>query len=83
MNRGGYMSDEKHHDQAEELRRLVEKQNSEIVPGLPPRSEVHKHKRNKKIAFKIKFPIVRLLLILFFIIVILAITSPIWLEKFV
>lgn len=77
------MSDEKHHDQAEVLRKLVEKQNSEIIPGLPPRSEVHKRKKNKKMTMKIKFPIVRLLLILFFIIVILAITSPIWLEKFV
>lgn len=80
------MKDEKLHDQAEKLRELVKNQeDTEInsVSSLPPRSEVHKQKKNKKVTFKIKFPIVRLLLILFFIIVILVFTSPIWLEKFV
>lgn len=77
------MSDEKRYDQAEPLRRLVEKREEEKqdISTFPPRSEVHKHKK-KKVKWKIKFPLVRLLLILFFVIIFFLFTMPIWIEKF-
>ncbi|OLO42611.1 hypothetical protein BTR23_00940 [Alkalihalophilus pseudofirmus] len=70
-------------DQAGELRKQMEQvENAEEInlSSLPPRSEFHKVKKNKKRKFRIRFPLVRLFLILFLLIVILALSSPFWLE---
>ncbi len=70
-------------DQAGELRKQMEQvENVEEInlSSLPPRSEYHKVKKSKKRKFRIRFPLVRLFLILFLLIVILALSSPIWLE---
>ncbi|GGJ59977.1 peptidase M23 [Anoxybacillus voinovskiensis] len=56
------------HDQAEQLRKQMEGKTEENkepdVLSLPPRSEVHKTKE-KKTKWKIKYPLVRLLLLFF------------------
>lgn len=84
------MSEKNYSDQAEQLRKLtgntiqhlkIEEQQTDFIGGLPPRSEYHK-KKKKRIYIKIKFPLVHFLVVLFFIIIILAVTSPIWIEKF-
>jgi len=71
-------------DQAEDLRVQVKVQAEEeeiLRTALPPRSEVHKHRRTKKKKIKIHYPVVKLLALLFFIVVILAFTYPYWIEK--
>ncbi|WP_209122549.1 hypothetical protein [Alkalihalobacillus sp. BA299] len=69
-------------DQAEDLRRQVKlrEDGDGEMSSLPPRSEYHKVKKTKNRKFRIKFPLIRFLLVLFLIIVVLALTSPIWLE---
>ncbi|ANB61833.1 LysM peptidoglycan-binding domain-containing protein [Anoxybacteroides amylolyticum] len=52
------------HDQAEQLRKQMEEKKEPDVLSLPPRSEVHKSKE-KKTKWKIKYPLVRLLLLFF------------------
>ncbi|WP_017755618.1 LysM peptidoglycan-binding domain-containing protein [Calidifontibacillus oryziterrae] len=65
-------------DQAEALRKRMEdnhlivenKQNEMIdVSKLPPRSEVHRHKEDKKTKIRIRYPIVRFLALVFILIV--------------
>lgn len=43
---------------------------------LPPRSELHKRRKKKKM---FTFPLVRILLILFFLLIATLLTSPYWL----
>ncbi|WP_096200992.1 hypothetical protein [Bacillus sp. FJAT-45350] len=80
------MSKPTHLDQAEDLRKQVLQVEEEVsaneISSLPPRREVHKKKQTKQTKIKIKFPIVRLLLILFFLVVILAATSQYWIDRF-
>jgi LysM repeat protein len=61
--------EEPHRDQAERLRKRMARPESESrassLPGqLPPRSEVHKRKR-KKTKWKLKYPVIRLLVLFF------------------
>ncbi|MFD2704408.1 hypothetical protein [Salibacterium lacus] len=72
----------KHNDQAESLRRknreyreLEEKEST----FLPPRSETHS-KASKKMKWKIRFPAARMLLVIFLIIVVLAVLTPLWID---
>lgn len=71
-------------DQAKDLREQVKVQTEQEEirrSSLPPRSEVHKHRKTKKKKLQIHYPVVRLLALLFFVIVILAFAYPYWLEK--
>ena len=71
-------------DQADELRRQVEKKglSEEVdVLSLPSRKEYHNEKKKKKVKFRVKFPLIRFILFLFFVIVVLALTSPMWLAR--
>ncbi|NSL50497.1 LysM peptidoglycan-binding domain-containing protein [Calidifontibacillus erzurumensis] len=77
-------------DQAESLRKQMEKIDSEIESvkdfleetstPLPPRSEVHRKKR-KKMKMKIQHPLVRLLGLTFILIVCLVATFQLWKDK--
>lgn len=71
-------SQESGQDQAEHLRRKVlvnDSMSTEVaISSLPPRSEVHKNKAAPKVKWKIKHPLVRLLLV-FFILLPIAIFS--------
>lgn len=57
------------HDQAEMLREKMEEQHAN-KSSLPPRSTVHK-KEKSKVKWKIKYPLIRLLTIIFILLVIL------------
>ncbi|MFC0472934.1 hypothetical protein ACFFHM_21190 [Halalkalibacter kiskunsagensis] len=52
----------------------------EKEPSLPPRSRVQRRRSDKKKKFTFSFPIIRLLLFLFFLLIIAALTSPYWLS---
>lgn len=58
-------------DQAEKLRQRFEKVNENPVDdsNLPPRGEMHRN-RKKKTKWKLKFPIIRLLVLFFFLLLI-------------
>lgn len=61
--------EEPHRDQAERLRKRMarpesESRSSSLSGQLPPRSEVHKRKR-KKTKWKLKYPVIRLLVLFF------------------
>lgn len=68
-------NEEPYRDQAERLRQKIEKINEPIVEAsnLPPRSEMHRNKK-KKTKFKLKYPLIRLL-VLFFILLPITIFS--------
>lgn len=57
--------EEPYRDQAERLRQKIEKMNEiEESSHFPPRSTVHQHKK-KKIKWKLKYPLIRLLVLFF------------------
>ncbi|NEU31098.1 hypothetical protein GN156_09940 [bacterium LRH843] len=64
----------------EQMKKLQGKPNgkNESSQTLPPRSSLHK-KKTKKFKLKLSFPLIRLLLILFFILIFVAATIPYWL----
>ncbi|WP_017728085.1 hypothetical protein [Halalkalibacterium ligniniphilum] len=73
-------------DQAENLREQVQNRrsrstNEEATEKLPSRIEVHRNRRNK-MKWKLKFPLVRFLLLLFILLVIVALSSPYWIDRF-
>lgn len=85
------MSDTIHKDQADELRKLVklhkepndQSMEENEITNLPPRSTIHKNKKSKKGKKenkRIQFPLIRLFLVLFLLLVVLAVTSPYWLD---
>ncbi|TWI54611.1 hypothetical protein [Halalkalibacter nanhaiisediminis] len=47
--------------------------------SLPPRAKYHKQ-RKQKLKVKFSFPLIRLLVLLFFVLIIVALTSPYWLR---
>ncbi len=48
--------------------------------GLPPRAHYHRDRvKKKRSLFRLSFPLIRLWLVLFILLVILAVTSPYWL----
>lgn len=66
------------YDQAEKLRKRMEKNHLILeekegsvtnASKLPPRSEVHRNKDDKKIKIRIRYPIVRLLVLIFIVLV--------------
>jgi LysM repeat protein len=62
-----YMNkEEPYRDQAERLKRRIEKMNENTVESdlLPPREQVHRQKK-KKTKFKLKYPVIRLLVLFF------------------
>ncbi|MFD2445891.1 LysM peptidoglycan-binding domain-containing protein [Bacillus sp. CGMCC 1.16607] len=69
--------EEPYRDQAERLRQKIEKtkSESEAIKELPTRSDLHRHKK-KKTKWKLKYPVIRLL-VLFFILLPIAIFSAI------
>lgn len=76
---------QKKQDQAIGLRQQMKQHQSEGstkkegVPSLPPRAEFHNRKR-KKTKIKLSFPLIRLLVLLFFILIIVFLASPYWLR---
>ncbi|HHY71652.1 MAG TPA: LysM peptidoglycan-binding domain-containing protein [Bacillus bacterium] len=79
-------------DQAEGLRKrmennqqiIEEKQNESteiVVSELPSRSEVHSKKEKKKTKIRIRFPLIRLLALIFIIIVCLVATYNLWKDN--
>ena len=58
--------EEPYRDQAERLRRRIEKITEKTEPGdqMPPRGQLHRQ-RSKKTKWKIKYPVIRLLVLLF------------------
>ena len=70
-------NEEPYRDQAERLKRRIEKinENTEESDRLPPREQVHRQKKNK-FKWKIKYPVIRLL-VLFFILLPIIIFSVI------
>ncbi|WP_332630050.1 hypothetical protein [Halalkalibacter flavus] len=72
----------KEHDHADPLREQKEsfQLKSEREEPLPSRSEIHrKRSRKKKKTTTLSFPLIRVLLVLFFMLIIAAVTSPYWL----
>ena len=63
-------------DQAEILRKRMEENQLESS-GLPPRSEVHRNK-DKKVKFRFRFPLIRLLALSFIIIVCIVASYNLW-----
>ncbi|MBP3950550.1 hypothetical protein [Bacillus suaedae] len=78
-----------YHDQARRLRQKMkdhqddeQQEEKKEVHSLPPRSSVHqRNDRKKKTKWRLRFPLIRFLLLLFFLIIIAAITSPMWLNN--
>lgn len=69
MNRQGRCmnKEEPYRDQAERLRQRIEKVNGDGVEEaslMPPRSQIHK-KKKKKTTVKVKYPLIRFLVLLF------------------
>ncbi|MFC0559841.1 hypothetical protein [Halalkalibacter alkalisediminis] len=73
-------------DQSEQLREEMEiyeeeKKAEQPIHSLPPRSRLQrKRTKAKKSKFRLSFPIIRLLLVLFIALIITALTSPYWLP---
>lgn len=68
------MNQQNVHNQAEALRELVDQKmvQQEDVLSLPPRSEVHRQKKSKKrVKWKLKYPLIRLLALFFILLPIL------------
>ncbi|HHW35979.1 MAG TPA: LysM peptidoglycan-binding domain-containing protein [Bacillales bacterium] len=63
-------------DQAEILRERMEENQSE-TSGLPPRSEVHR-KKDKKVNYRFRFPLIRLLVLTFILIVCIVASYNLW-----
>lgn len=63
-------------DQAEILRKRMEENQSENS-GLPPRSEVHRNK-DKKVKYRFRFPLIRLLALAFILIVCIVASYNLW-----
>ncbi len=63
-------------DQAEILRKRMEENHSETTE-LPPRSEVHR-KKDKKVKFRVRFPLIRLLALSFILIVCIVASYNLW-----
>lgn len=72
-------------DQAIMLRQQMEQYQTkdrtekEEKQSLPPRAKYHKQ-RKQKLKVKLSFPLIRLLVLLFFVLIIVALTSPYWLH---
>ncbi|MDT8860051.1 hypothetical protein N0O92_07375 [Alkalihalobacillus sp. MEB130] len=73
--------DGRKYDQADQLREQMEtlEPENQIQKSLPPRSQIHRRTRKKKKVIPFSFPLIRVLLLLFFVIIIAALTSPYWL----
>lgn len=70
MNRQGdsMNREDPYRDQAERLRQRIEKvqELNEPITGLPPRSDLHRQRQKpKKAKFKLKYPLIRLLVLFF------------------
>lgn len=63
-------------DQAEILRKRMEENHTESTE-LPPRSEVHR-KKDKKVKFRVRFPLIRLLALSFILIVCIVASYNLW-----
>ncbi|UOQ47552.1 LysM peptidoglycan-binding domain-containing protein [Gracilibacillus caseinilyticus] len=73
--------DNMNEDQAASLRDQIERQQGQENDALPPRSEVHKNKKQKS-KWKISFPLIRFMLILFIAIIVLIWTMRYWGEEY-
>ncbi|MGP4041366.1 LysM peptidoglycan-binding domain-containing protein [Gracilibacillus sp. D59] len=70
-------------DQAASLRNQVDQQQKKYIKSdsLPPRSEVHKSRKMKS-KWKISFPFIRFILVLFIVIILLILTFKLWGEEY-
>lgn len=68
------------HDQAKRLREKIRGEVEEKAGSLPPRSEVHKKKKTKK-KVKMKYPLIRFLVILFILLPIMVLSILYYLEQ--
>jgi LysM repeat protein len=77
------MHHEQRDDQATSLRNQVEQQQAKYdnVSSLPPRSEVHQT-RKAKAKWKISFPFIRFILLMFIVIILLLLTVKFWGEEY-
>jgi LysM repeat protein len=85
MNRRGcFMNkEEPFRSQAERLKRRIEKINeetTEVRDQLPPREQIHREKR-KKTKWKIKYPIIRILVLFFILLPIVIFSAYSYLEE--
>lgn len=73
--------EEPYRDQAERLKRRIEKINENVEENdkLPPRDRVHRQKK-KKIKWKIKYPVMRLLILFFILLPIIIICTYSYLD---
>lgn len=82
---GGYtMSNQPAEDQATRLRTRVENMHqsrNHVQKALPPRKEFHQNKKQKT-KWKISFPLIRLLVIVFIVIILLFLTIKFWGEGY-
>jgi LysM repeat protein len=75
--------EEPYRDQAERLKRRIEKINeetTEVRDQLPPREQIHREKR-KKTKWKVKYPIIRLLVLFFILLPIVIFSAYSYLEE--
>ncbi|WP_227936153.1 hypothetical protein [Alkalihalobacillus deserti] len=78
------MTGTKGQDQAKQLREKMEvyqenKNAEQTIHSMPSRSRVHKKRtKSKNRKFKLSFPLIRLLLVLFLALTVAAITYPYW-----
>lgn len=85
MNRRGcFMNkEEPFRSQAERLKRRIEKINeetTEVRDQLPPREQIHREKR-KKTKWKVKYPIIRILVLFFILLPIVIFSAYSYLEE--
>jgi LysM repeat protein len=85
MNRRGYFmnKEEPFRSQAERLKRRIEKINeetTEVRDQLPPREQIHREKR-KKTKLKIKYPVIRILVLFFILLPIVIFSAYSYLEE--
>jgi LysM repeat protein len=85
MNRRGCCmnKEEPYRSQAERLKRRIEKINeetTEVRDQLPPREQIHREKR-KKTKLKIKYPIIRILVLFFILLPIVIFSAYSYLEE--
>jgi LysM repeat protein len=85
MHRRGYFmnKEEPYRDQAERLKQRIERINeetNEVRDQLPPREQVHREKR-KKTKLKVKYPVIRILVLFFILMPIVIFSAYTYLEE--
>lgn len=77
-------TDNSRNDQAQRLRQIVEESEgrNDSVPSLPPRKEIHqKRDQRKKVKLKLEYPLIRLLVLIFLLLIFLVPGYKIWKDR--